>query len=349
MTLTHHEERAVRTATAGRSGHVRIGLPATAAGRQVAPGTVAYDATGVDAGLVVEQVDPAATPGMQSSVRSLITIASASAPTRYEFMLNLSSGAALEKRSDGSVVAFSPRRQVLGLFGAPWAVDARGTRMPTEFEIRGNTLVQHVDHQGAVYPVVADPWWFVPIAVVGARALVRVVVNAGTKQAARRAATRAVVASGKTIRYVYSPVRGNFFTARGFTLRWYAIPRRQDGYPSFRAFKRAEGNAKEGYEWHHIVEQRMIGRNGIRRWQVHNKQNLIMIRRGIHRRCVSALYGTRIKNLTRNEREALTVDLLPVTRNMTVRQYLDNYSFRNAHTVGLQALSLCGVRGIERP
>ena len=40
---------------------------------------------------------------------------------------------------------------------APWAVDATGQVLPTRYEIQGDTLVQHVDTEGAVFPVAADP------------------------------------------------------------------------------------------------------------------------------------------------------------------------------------------------
>ena len=47
---------------------------------------------------------------------------------------------------------------------APWAIDADAQAVPTRFTLDGTTLVQTVDHDDAVYPVVADPV-FVPIAV----------------------------------------------------------------------------------------------------------------------------------------------------------------------------------------
>ena len=47
---------------------------------------------------------------------------------------------------------------------APWAYDANGRAIPTQFEVNGATLTQVVEHSGAAYPVVADPqtlyfWW----------------------------------------------------------------------------------------------------------------------------------------------------------------------------------------------
>lgn len=52
--------------------------------------------------------------------------------------------------------------QPVGGVDTPWAVDANGRRVPTHFEVDGNTLIQHVDHHSEefTYPVTADPkWW----------------------------------------------------------------------------------------------------------------------------------------------------------------------------------------------
>lgn len=44
-----------------------------------------------------------------------------------------------------------------GRISAPWAYDATGKALPTSFTISGDTITQHVDATGAVFPVVADP------------------------------------------------------------------------------------------------------------------------------------------------------------------------------------------------
>lgn len=38
-----------------------------------------------------------------------------------------------------------------------WATDANGQPVATHSSVDGSTLIQVVDHQGAAYPVVADP------------------------------------------------------------------------------------------------------------------------------------------------------------------------------------------------
>lgn len=41
-----------------------------------------------------------------------------------------------------------------------WAVDASGRRVPTRFQLDGDTLIQVVEHASGEfnYPIVADPW-----------------------------------------------------------------------------------------------------------------------------------------------------------------------------------------------
>lgn len=46
---------------------------------------------------------------------------------------------------------------VVATLHEPWAVDAEGAQLPTEYELVGDVLVQHVDTSDAVFPVAADP------------------------------------------------------------------------------------------------------------------------------------------------------------------------------------------------
>ncbi len=66
--------------------------------------------------------------------------------------------------ADGSVRFFDTGGDEVAGILAPWAIDAEANVVPTRYTLDGTTLVQTVDHQGAIYPVVADPI-FVPIPV----------------------------------------------------------------------------------------------------------------------------------------------------------------------------------------
>ncbi|MEN2742880.1 hypothetical protein ABCS02_34325 [Microbacterium sp. X-17] len=96
--------------------------------------------------------------------QTLIEIPSASAPHEYRFPLNLPDDTQAALNSDGSVIIVGPTGPV-GFYKAPWAVDATGRAVPTDFRIEGNTLIQTVHFDESVaFPVVADPdfggeWW----------------------------------------------------------------------------------------------------------------------------------------------------------------------------------------------
>lgn len=99
----------------------------------------------------------AAVQRTSTGVRMLSVIRSASAPTAYRYPLRLPRGATLQLQSSGVVLIRDAAGRPVGAVRAPWAIDARGSRVSTRFEVRGRTLVQYVEHRGAVYPVIADP------------------------------------------------------------------------------------------------------------------------------------------------------------------------------------------------
>lgn len=92
------------------------------------------------------------------------------------FKMDLPKGGRLVEGPEGSLVIVKSDDEggaILGRVEAPWAVDARGTALPTSYTVKGSTLVQNVDTKGATYPVVADPqlsagwsWWVGPTWVV---------------------------------------------------------------------------------------------------------------------------------------------------------------------------------------
>lgn len=98
-------------------------------------------------------------PTGRSGVRALVHIAGPEAPPRYRFRLDLPEDARLQKTPDGSVIAVAADgKSVLGHIAKPWARDAAGNEVATRYKIKGETLIQRVAHEGATYPVVADPW-----------------------------------------------------------------------------------------------------------------------------------------------------------------------------------------------
>jgi len=61
-------------------------------------------------------------------------------------------------------------------------------------------------------------------------------------------------------------------------------------YPSFSAFKRGEGPAGPGMDWHHIVEQNPMNKAQFTAEQLQNTRNIIAVPRGVHR-SVSGYYS----------------------------------------------------------
>ncbi|MFV1991461.1 MAG: hypothetical protein ACC652_12050 [Acidimicrobiales bacterium] len=89
---------------------------------------------------------------------ALVEIPGPDAPTEYVFDFEMPSGWSLVERADGSLTFVDSEGDITGTIAPPWAVDADGNEVETSFALRGtNTLVQTVKHEGASYPVVADP------------------------------------------------------------------------------------------------------------------------------------------------------------------------------------------------
>lgn len=96
-----------------------------------------------------------------SGVRESVAMENASAPTSYSYPITLPSGEFLSPNPDGSVSvmkSFSEGSISLGTFQSPWARDANGNPVSTNYTVQGSTLIQHVDVTPATaFPVVADP------------------------------------------------------------------------------------------------------------------------------------------------------------------------------------------------
>ena len=100
----------------------------------------------------------------RSLFAALLVIDNQDAPTEYRFEDAVPDGSTAELRPDGSVQFFDADGYESGGIAAPWALDANGEEVPTRYSLDGTTLIQSVDHQGAAYPVAADPAWFAVIA-----------------------------------------------------------------------------------------------------------------------------------------------------------------------------------------
>ncbi len=76
-----------------------------------------------------------------------------------KFVLSLPAGDTLHQTSSGGFLVLNHASRAVGLITAPWAVDARGKLLPTHYTAKGKVIVQSIDTRGAVYPIVADPYF----------------------------------------------------------------------------------------------------------------------------------------------------------------------------------------------
>jgi hypothetical protein len=115
-----------------------------------------------DTTLVVDAVS-------SDTVRISSVLETPEADTRIPYEFDLPEGAVLEKQDDGSVDVVVSLADGIDAVTAsieqPWAVDANGAPVATEYQIFGATLMQVVHTTSdTAFPVVADPtvvnkWW----------------------------------------------------------------------------------------------------------------------------------------------------------------------------------------------
>jgi len=94
--------------------------------------------------------------GPNGTKAGYVVINTATAPSEYKFIVG-NADTKLSLNKNGSVTVKNAAGEQVNNILPPWAKDATGKSLPTSYTVAGNTLVQKVDHRGAVYPVVADP------------------------------------------------------------------------------------------------------------------------------------------------------------------------------------------------
>lgn len=97
-------------------------------------------------------------PSGPTGDRTFILINNADAPLRYQFTEPVPEGGRLEKNPDGSVTVLSAANTPVGHIARPWAKDALGREVATDYTIDGDSLIQTVHPtKGSVFPILADP------------------------------------------------------------------------------------------------------------------------------------------------------------------------------------------------
>lgn len=137
------------------AGDVGITLPESSAlgeGRVLDGTRVVFRSQDKDEVFTVESVEGA--------TRIHHVIGSPSAPHEAAYQIELPDEATHEQYDDGSIVFRDPKGVMIAGIAPPWASDATGRRIPTEFIFEDSTLTQRVDVEGldVSYPLVADPF-----------------------------------------------------------------------------------------------------------------------------------------------------------------------------------------------
>ncbi len=99
------------------------------------------------------------------------------------------------------------------------------------------------------------------------------------------------------------------------------------GFEKLRDLKKYIGNAGEGNDWHHIVEQSQIGKSGFLPQQIHNTSNIISVDHATHMK-ISGYYNSTTQYFTNGQR---------------VRDWLAGKSFQYQYEFGLKVLRDYGV------
>jgi len=121
------------------------------AARVIAPGVALFSRSARQTNTLVQILDV--------GPRVIQVIGGARAPTTFNYQMDLPPGTALVALQDGRIVLRSDGRDVVGL-PQPWAVDRQGRSIPARYRVdatRPSMLLLDVAHEGASYPVIADP------------------------------------------------------------------------------------------------------------------------------------------------------------------------------------------------
>ena len=121
--------------------------------REVASdGTVVFVGSGQGASVAIQVLD-------DGSAQVHTIISGSEEGVSFEFEISGPPGLTIVQQPEGSVAIVDEAGEWVGGIAAPWAVDANGRSVPTDYRIDGSTLVQTVypgdEH---AYPIVADPW-----------------------------------------------------------------------------------------------------------------------------------------------------------------------------------------------
>ncbi|WP_026341707.1 hypothetical protein [Actinomadura atramentaria] len=132
---------------------LHIGLDVTAAdtvAQVLRPTLRAYVGVDVDTDLLAQTT--------VGGIRLLTVIHGPDAPAAFRFPLALPDGLTLEAMPSGGFDVVHQRYgATVGRLYSPWACDSMFRPVKADYALEGGALTMRVRHEGAFYPVVADP------------------------------------------------------------------------------------------------------------------------------------------------------------------------------------------------
>jgi Protein of unknown function (DUF2599) len=96
---------------------------------------------------------------VDGGMRQVINIKDSSAPTTYDFPVDLKNGETLKIENDGSASVKDVNGKNKLVIVKPWAKDASNKDLKTYYSIYESSLRQTIELNNASFPVVADPGW----------------------------------------------------------------------------------------------------------------------------------------------------------------------------------------------
>ncbi len=150
----------------GAGAAMDVGLPTAPAATPARVGSNVAVFTAPDRDQAAVAVQP-----RDTGARLMVIIRSPDDPRTYRFPVQIPAGGSLvpmaggksgaentsEERNTTGYVILDRHGEGIGSIAAPWAEDSNRKQIPTWYTQEPGAIVQHVDHSGAHYPVVADP------------------------------------------------------------------------------------------------------------------------------------------------------------------------------------------------
>ncbi|WP_018656115.1 hypothetical protein [Actinomadura flavalba] len=135
----------------GQRVHVGFDLTATDTVAQLLRPTLrAFVGIDVDTDMVAQTT--------LGGIRLLTVLHGPDAPSEFRFPLSLPDGLALEAMPSGGYDVVHLRYgATVGHLFSPWACDSMFRQVKADYALDGSVITMRVQHEGAAYPVVADP------------------------------------------------------------------------------------------------------------------------------------------------------------------------------------------------